>query len=273
MCKLLTGLTLISIMFISGCSDKKVGSSSLPTNAIYAEMYITQFHDGEVTVQARLRTGSINSNTYVKLQNGDSLITSVGRPVTEVTITNDLFGNLGSISNDFRQLHGGPDLDLLDILYPFLSDYSEFYWTQLPYTDTSQPVLIGFYRQAYNNALNSQASLPPVFSINSPASNSSHVMGGDLQINWDNAGSGYATRIVIEAECENNNWQQEYNISPGNDLGYTTIAANDLYPIGAIGVCVVTISIDRSLVGSLDPQYAGGSISAHQSRSITISVQ
>ena len=253
---------------VSGCS--KVSSEGLPTSKMYAELHVVQTAAGAVKAQARLRSDSVHSSTYVELQGGDDLIASITQPYGSISISGDLFGQLQEATHSYRMMTGGPQQGSSDLFFP---DYSKVYDAELLLPDAAQPVFIGLHRDSQTSAPDSQAILPPPFELIAPQAGETHAANSDLTVAWSSATFGFTMVLTANSTCSDGSMSVSVqSITQDQDTGSAMIPATSLRSGISTSPCTVTVSLDRWQVGTLDTRFAGGSVRSHQVRTATISV-
>lgn len=253
---------------LSGCS--KVTSEGLSTAEMYADLHAVQIQPGTVVAQGRLHKGSVNSSTYVELHDGDDLIASIAQPYGGLSISGDLFGQLQEATRSYRMMTGGPQQSSSDLFFP---DYANVYEVTLPLPDAAQPIYIGLHRDSQTSAPDSLAILPPPFELLSPQPGETHAADSDLIVTWSSAVFGFETQLITNSRCADGSMSvSAQSIVQNQDTGTATIPGASLRPSSSTGSCNVTVSVDRWTSGTLDGNFAGGSIRGHQVRTAKITV-
>jgi hypothetical protein len=235
-----------SILLLAACQS--ISSSNVTTQGIYADLSATS--DGSSThVEARLKTGGQVSNTYLDLQNGDSLTAYAGSDTSPMS-KNTLLGEVWYTSNfmasttnmlvrvDFERAHDAHTMECLG-----------------------------------GSAPNSLATVPDAFEISAPTQNASvSRKSGAIQIAWSPSGSTDHMEYSVNGSCIEPMLSQLIS----NDSGTLTIPAGSLKDapnptMQGSTSCTITVEITRQRAGKIDPAYGeGGTFSAAQVRQIAI---
>ena len=213
--------------FLLGAACSDVKSSSINTSGIYAEISATVDAVDETTVNVIFRVGDANSNTFVELDEGDSLEASDG--ATSEVLQHSSFASIHSYSKTFETTAAGTEFT------------------------------IDFKRELETAAPASTAILPPGFSLLSPETGASHSQQEDLVVTWEGeAGDADTMSIEVSGTCI-------FSIAdevPFEDNAYT-IDSSGFEKIGSdetVDNCEVEIILQRKKNGTLDPAYGDGEI-------------
>jgi hypothetical protein len=224
----------ILALLLVGCSDVK--SSSIKTNGIFAGISVTV--DGTVAnVAATLRVGDALSNTYVDLDEGDSLEATNGEE-TQVLEHTSFIG--------------------------FHSYTSEFEGTA---PDTEY--IISFNRASDTSAPNNVVSIPEPLAITVPSGNQAYQLSSqlDIHIEWDSTTSDVVV-ISIDGDCIGFYLSDEITDAGSHDIPFSAIEPYD----DTTGSCTAIITVERRKVGELDAAFGNGRIYSSQKDTVGIDI-
>ena len=238
MSSLKIGLQCLWCIGLLGC--QKVGSDSIKTSGMYAELSVSASGDGSSHVRAALRVGGPLSNTFVDLQSGDSFSASFNGMTQTLTRTPELLGAV-SFTGTFTGDTPG-----------------------MPFT-------IALTRASDVSAPSSTTVLPAKFTVMAPAANAVISRAQAFPITWDASGSaaGELMDITLNGSCV-----QLLLKGSQTDNGQATVMANELK--AAVGseqsTCPVTVTVTRKHSGTVDKAYGdGGAFNGLQQVTTTIS--
>lgn len=230
---------------LGGAACEQVDSDEVATDAIHATMRITATGNGESNARTWLKVGGANSNTYLDLTERDALIAYADQDSASMARDNSL-GVISYVAN-------------------FATDAEE------------TPFKISFFRTHEEgaecngvSAPNSTVNLPAPFSITSPVPSTTYSRQSDaIPLAWDNAGRSDAMTWSATGDCIESSFDNPISGDPGT---YTFDAGT--FMTQSTAGCAVTITLERTRSGTLDPAYGeGGTIRAAQIRSVQINSQ
>lgn len=224
-------LVLIAIM---ACSTES--ASNLATSGIYADISATASGSGSTNVGATFRTGPL-SLTFIQLTSDDSLTVSSG--TTTKTLS---------------------EASLLGVVT---------YSASVPVDAAGSQFTVSLQRKKDSGAPSSVATLPPAFTLTPLSGTFSRADAGPT-LDWA-PGSAEAMSLKITGSCIN-----DFSVNlPANTTTYS-VAAGALQlrmsPDGGAAAgsnCDATAQVDRTLTGSLDKGFGGGSVLGIQRRTTT----
>jgi hypothetical protein len=223
---------------------QSIASSDVKTSGIYAALAASS--DGTTTaLSARLKTGGALSNTFLDLQNGDSLTAYSGTD-SAAMVRNTLLGEVWYTAS-FAPGMGDT---------PLRVDFERAHDAQ------TQECLGG-------SAPNSLATLPAPFALGAPASGATFSRAhGGVTVSWSPSGGSDSMSYDVSGNC----------ILPLNgstaDTGSVVLTPSPLQAStssGALSNCAITIALTRSRSGKVDPAFGeGGAFDAAQVRSVVV---
>ncbi len=207
-------ISLAILAAATGCSQKETTSSSnIRTKGIAATITVTA-NASSSEVQAILRVGGDESNTYVILENGDKLVCDAG----------------------------GEKKDMQ-------AESEGVYLTSFPTNAAETEFKVMLEREEDDDALGNVATLPAPFTIGALPTNSPSRANDDLVLTWDPSGSNDDMSMKITGSCI---FDKEIDI-PG-DSGTHTIAKGTLDSTGGSSpeACDPDIVMWRTRKGTTD---------------------
>jgi hypothetical protein len=258
--------SLILAMALPGCGEV-VSSRGIPTAEMYADLRVSHFGEGPVLVEADLKKGGADSDTYIELEHGDRMVVSLNSPLGTAGANGNLFEQLDSATVQHKAMEGGPDA-YTGIPLPLVSTSFAAYHARF---DTAQPgdiFFVALERAEYDDAPNSTVVLPAAFTIDAPISEATASRAADLVISWSPVDAAASVSVSATVDClldGDAHWESALT----SDQGMATIPAGAL--AGGTQPCPMTIIIDRRREGVIDPHYGqGGRIHAHQKRYVKV---
>ncbi|MFO0564031.1 MAG: hypothetical protein U0263_00130 [Polyangiaceae bacterium] len=209
------GLAALALLaFAAGCSQKETTSSSnIRTQGIAATMKVTTGGQNS-SVEAILRVGGDESNTYVILENGDKLTCEAGGE------TKDLHAEAEGI-------------------------YRNTFATGAENTEFK----IALLRDKDDDAVSNSVKLPAPFKIGALPSNNPSREKDDVTITWDPSGGSDDMTLDVTGSCI----FDEHVDLPG-DSGSYTLAKGSLESTGGSNPesCDLDVTIMRTRNGTTD---------------------
>lgn len=241
---ILFGIAALGLVVTTACEN--VNSDDVDTEGVYADLYVTADGDGSSLVYAALKVGGANSNTFLDLTDGDTLIAYQDTD-SNVMIRHTLAGKV-------------------------------WYESSFPVDAEDTPFKVSFLRVHTGqgseecvgaSAPDSDVTMAAPFNMTAPTAGTTFSRASDdVVVSWDNTGSDQMFWAMggscIEPRLE----------EITGDPGTFTILAAEFQPLQnqEAETCDVTISIERRRAGTIDTAYGeGGHIYARQLRSVTIS--
>jgi hypothetical protein len=228
---------LFTTPVVAGCTDLQ--SSNVKTAGMSAHMTVISDGSGQTTVTTWLHVDN-NPTDFVTLSSGDTLSATAGsvtQPMTESNLAGDV-------------------------------DYSTTFSSE---SASGTVYTVALHRGSDTSAPNSTCTLPAPYTVTSPTAGSTVSVAIGIMVNYGTAGSNDSVSYSMSGPCVDG----QPGASLGGDPGSFVIAPSSIptADAGAPLPCQVTLSIDRSRVGTIDPAYGnGGDISCYQSRTVTFTL-
>lgn len=219
---------------LAGCESVKSGD--VATSSIWADFSATS--EGEGTrAQAVLRVGGETSNTYVELEDGDTLSATVGAETTDLTLI-----SLGELK-------------------VYVADFAA--------DEADTPVSFAFTRAVDDGAPSSTTSIPAPFEVTAPAPDTAFSRTQDaIPVTWEPSGSTDTMLLRLRSDCI-----LDAEVSVDGDPGAYTFEAGSLEPIESQegNACEAELLVERRRYGDLDPAFTtGGSVYAAHARTVSL---
>lgn len=223
-----------ALLVLVACES--VDSTAVTTEGVYAHISATADGSGSTRTTAILKVGGATSNTYLDLVDGDVLEAS----------------------------QGGETQDLSKVS---IGDYRE-YIADWNVDDEDTSFGVGFVREVDEGAPETTVTLPARFEITAPEADVTFSRADDdITVSWDvSADEGMSADIT--GDCF---WVEGQDIEV--DDGTVSFAAGSLeaYEDQEDETCQAVISLRRTRIGDLDPNYGeGGVANGEQIRSVTV---
>jgi hypothetical protein len=222
----------IATSAVAGCEGDIPGSNVVDTDQIYADIQVVG-GDESTDVGVLMKQGGADG-TLLTLVPGDELRASLG----------------------------GKQVSR------FTKDGSGRYHATLKGSATGAKVTVGLDRSEADSANNSTAVLPEAFSLQLDMDGAELARGNDVPLVWDAASSPGDITWSVKGTCV------ESTTGTLKDDGSGSIGTGQikLAPGNKGTTCDVSISLERSAPGTLDPKFGkGGQIVAYQRRTVTLS--
>ena len=215
------------------CSEVK--SSAVNTNGMYANFNLN-VNDSVVEASASFRVGNAFSNTYVELDQEDTV--EVSNSSESLTLTHSSLFNAHVYNGNFTET--APDTE-----YTF-----------------------SLNRPAETSAPNSTVTLPQDIILTAPMASNNYSLssGSAIEVKWENR-SDDMVNVSITGDCID-------SFSSGDiaDSAAFTIVGSDITPEEPVGDCDATIEVTRFRTGTVDGAYSGGSIKANQTATVQLQI-
>ena len=259
MCKLAIGISL------TGCSESTVNSDDVPTRDTHANFQVTAGSSGDTYVNVELKLDGPASNTSIELSHNDQLWISNTPSFTTELDSDNLFSQLNHMATNSRNLDRGGVFR-----YGFLGFriYGDTWYSSLITDSGDSTYYLSFVRENFENAHNSQVTLPPVFAISAPLPNESHSRSNPLTINWQSDDTAMPVSISVFTTCIDESYD-EFDVQNIQDAGSYTLAAEDFTP-DATGTCNTSIEVVKSQLGQIDPLFNSGLVVGNRVAKVTI---
>lgn len=238
--RILVGGSALLGLGLLACAES-VDSGDVKTSGMYANILATRGDDGKTLVEAALRVGGENSNTYVNLTGEDKLVATLGET----------------------------EQDMVEA--GFTEDNWVWYQANFEASNTATAVNVAFKRaEGDESALENKVTLPAPFALTAPDANASFSRETDtITVTWDESGSDDTMILRAKGDCINT-----YEKALSGDPGTYAINAGDLKTNDADAdkTCKVTLELVRRAAGSIDPAFGeGGLFYGRQLRTLEIS--
>ncbi len=266
-CKMLCTLVAVVVM-LAGCGDDVVGSKAVATSEMYADFNVRSFGENIVLVTADIKKGGSSSDTHVDLEGGDRLVVSLNLPLDAASGSADLFDQVDAATAAHKVMDGGPEVEAgIPFLLPSITIAAP-YRARFDTAKVGDTFIVALERTDYQSAPNSSALLPEGFVINTPVSGEQISRGAGLVISWSPVQASASVDVKGAIACRTGttgSWAQTL----ASDTGTVIVPAGTFTEPSA--ACDLLVTVDRTLQGSIDPNYGGGGkILAHQSRFVTV---
>jgi hypothetical protein len=227
---------LLALLALAGCGEA-VDSTSIKTDGVYADFTATAEGDGQTDIQARLKTGGPNSNTFLNLEGGDELA---------------FYVDGDSYEPDERSPVGD----------------RTYYQKRVDKDAGGTNLRIEFTREDGENAPNSTVMMPEPFEIEAPTSSDSFSRSGndDVDIQLDNTDQETDVKVTVRGDCLDRGYSKSVSGSqqtitiPGDEL--ESDDTEDEEP----GTCTPSVTVERIMRGDVDSAYTGGRFEATHER-------
>lgn len=227
---------LFVLLAAAGCGEA-VDSTSVKTDGVYADFTATAEGSGQTDIQARLRTGGPNSNTFLELEGGDELTFYVDGDAHEPDEQSPL-GDRTFYQKLVDKDAGGTNLR------------------------------IEFTREDGTNAPNSTVMMPDRFEIESPTDSDSYSRSAndDVDIQLSNTDQDTDLEVTVRGDC----LDRGYSKSVSGDQQTITIPGDELQSDDSEdeqpGTCTPSVTVERVMRGDVDSAYTGGRFEATHER-------
>ncbi len=219
-------LVVVTVFLLPACSTAP--SNELTTKGLYPKYSVTSTGTA-ASVRVSFQVSGPNSNTYVYLSQGDTMIVTIGGTYVPLTKETDLLGEKyysGTLAGDYQ----------------------------------GQTVTFNLQRTDSASAPDSTVVIPSNFSITSPAASDQFSRLNDaVPITWS---PGTAGTIDVNVFCPYCSTVQYSAPDTGTSTVTSGMLASSSYESGP-----ATVTLTRRRYGTLDPALAdGGVIEAEQMR-------
>jgi hypothetical protein len=207
-------ISVVALVLATGCAQKETTSSSnIRTKGIAATISVTAGGSSS-EVEAILRVGGDESNTYVILENGDKMVADV--------------------AGDKKDMQAQSE-----------GVYQASYGTNAAETEFK----VMLEREEDDDALGNVVKLPPPFTIGALPTNSPSRANEDVTVTWDASTSGDDMTMRVKGSCI---FDEDFDI-PG-DSGSFVIAKGKLESTGGSNpeTCDLEVTMWRTRKGTVD---------------------
>lgn len=219
----------------AACGES-IDSSSVKTDGVYADFSARADGSGQTKIHAGLKTGGPNSNTFLTLEEGDTLTFFVDGE--------------------------SKDPNTVDVL-----DQFEVYEKNVDKDAGGTEFKIEFTRENGTNAPDSSVTLPKKFQITAPSSGDSFSRSSDdVEVTIDNEDQGTNMRLVARGDCVDTNYRTEFS---GTSFTIPSSELEDEEDSEAPDECEVTVTVRRTGTGQVDGAYSDGEFLGVQKRKAT----
>lgn len=229
-------IALAAPLALVGCANSQ--STDIETHGIYADLRATADGTGSTQLYAALKVGGATSNDFVEVVGDDSIV-GIHDATTQPMAKNEALGAI-------------------------------WYTTSFAVDTAGSAFKISFNRgPSHVSAPESNATLPAPFSITGPAGGATFSRATDaIPLTWAASGGTDPMSYSMIGDCI---------VAKGEalpaDNGSYSIPAGSIQPAqNQTGTtCQVTIQIQRTRAGTIDPAYGeGGAFTASQVRTVTV---
>lgn len=261
--------TLLLLALLAGCSDPKSPSSQYPVSSIYAYMKAVQDQSG-VTTTVQLRDGATSTANYLYLSGGDALYSSLDKsPQQYIDFNGDLFGNSLDLSQHLKVMSSRSVLIDFGLFTVEAFGDPEYFALDAP-AASSVPVraYVGFERSG--RVIESSVDLPVAFQITSPAADASVSRAAPISLTWTDVDPATTMELDVAGICTDNS-RFSMHLLLGTDTGSATLSSANYLPAAGISPtinCRIAFQLQRVRFGAVSPEFAFGSLSGIQQRSV-----
>ena len=219
---------MVLLGLCTACTDVK--SSAIKTDGMNAQF--SAVSDGTGTAaSATIRVGGELSNTFVELEEGDSIEVTDG--AESMVLQHQGFGAFHEYGAFFQQSAAGTAFTF------------------------------SLNRADGDNAPTSTAVLPDTFSITEPGTGQNFSRSDEILVEWSGAGTGDRMQFEVTGDCIGG-----YVETKDGDDGSHVIPAGELDSFEEGESCQATLVVERIRSGQLDPAFGSGSVYGAQRRTV-----
>lgn len=272
--KIPVALIAALLPLLAGCTDGLSPSPSnwFPTSSIYAYMKAVQDESGQVSTTVQLRDGPLTTSGYLYLSEGDKLYSSLDiAPQQLFNINGNLFSNSLNLSQRLKEMTAR------DLYSDFLL-FTEILWGKPEYFamhtqsagNTAKVAYVGFERSGNLLTGDSSIVLPGGYQISAPLYDAVASRAAPLVLSWTNVDTAATMELDVAGSCADGSRYTKH-IQLGADTGTATLNSADYYPAGGPAIdCRVALILQRVRIGGVSTQFAFGSFSGVQQRTVQI---
>lgn len=233
----------VAIVLVSGCQPT-VPAKDIATSSIYPIMLLESTGDGTTSVSVELFVGGSNG-TRISLDGEDKLVATFNNQSQQLEAKKNL---LGVVS----------------------------YVTRLDFDVPGTQITLTLERSDQTSDIVSNVEIPEGIKILEPVPGANFTHQDDITIVWEPSGD---MNITIERVCEGgqpiqltgNYVSNSNNLRDPNSWTYSisSLLGNDP---NQNATCVLTMTLVRSVLGTLANEYIGGEISAQRDVSVSVNI-
>jgi len=250
-CHRILGL-VASISLVQACGDPKSSSTggpegnAVPTGQMTIELTVESSEPGSAVVRANLNDGRAFGSSY-RLDGGDFF--------------------RACISGVCRNMADNDSLTSPDYIARF----------------TYQPgvaYVVSFNRQQSVSAPNSRVTLPPAFTIVTPANRQQVTDGEIVQVSWSPTGAPALVTLVYDMECPTSTGSTVFSSGTlggdSNADGREAVSIDSIVSharagaTGTVSRCSIDVTVRHELPGQIDPAFDGGTAVGRVSRKVNL---
>lgn len=269
-------LTTVALLLGACGGDDVVRSEYSPTGNIQATIEIHSDDGSTAYAHAQLlRVGaaSYNSNSsgdeYVDLQDGDSLWLSRGENLREATLGDDWFQSLAEL-DQAQELFEGEYRYSGFLFWSNVAPSQVHYNGRLISVREGTTFTVSLLRDSKADALDSSVTMPLSFDLLAPIEKARLSRSSDpVIVEWFPTEEGVTVEVNVSTRCREN-VEREYTHTFDSDDGYAELAPGEIDDADLSGSCYSSVTVVKVRDGELDSGFAGGSITARQLRSVSI---
>lgn len=230
-----SGQAILALLPLLSACTEPVKSTDITTDQMVATLSAS-CNGEDTTVAAFLTVGEELPITYVELD-----------PVDTLTAT------AGEVTEEMEKLQVEEIISYLAFFY---------------YAESEGEVTVSLLRDIDEGAPASLTTLPPNFEIVAPVEGSTFARATeDLVLTWQGDVATDPLHLHVTGDCV-----ETYDMDI-DDIGTLTLTAGTLASAAGAeaNTCDITIQLQRTRDGAVDPGFAGGTFAAYQTRTVTIS--
>lgn len=261
-------LVLLSLTLLTGCGGETASPTTwYPVSSIYAYMKAVQDVSGNVNTTVQLRNGPTVDATYLYLDGGDRLYSSLDiSPQQYLDFNGNLFSNSLELSQRLKVMSSRDLYTDYGVFTNVIFGKPEYFSVDTPNTSSSPTrAYVGFERNG--QVLESSVELPAAFQIVAPASGDSISRTTPLVLTWTDADPATTMELDVAGICEDTS-RYNLHLILGADTGSATLNSADYYQGSSSINCLVAFMLQRVRLVGVSSQFASGSITGIQQRTV-----
>lgn len=261
-------LMLLPLTLLAGCGgDTASPTTWYPISSIYAYMKAVQDVSGNVITTVQLRNGPTGTATYLYLDGGDRLYSSLDTsPGRYVNFSGNLFGNSLELSQRLKSMSSRDLYTDYGVFTDVLFGKPEYFSVDAPNTSAPQTrAFVAFERNG--QMMESSVDLPPAFQIAAPASEASISRASPVSLTWTSVDPASTMELDVAGICVDNS-RYNLHLILGADTGSATLNSAGYFQGSPSINCRVAFMLQRVRMAGVSTQFAAGSFMGIQQRTV-----